>query len=102
MVKGRGHTRVASPIMPTVVSVNAAPTIHAAGRHRRERSRPSGKSKNTNASMAIAITEIQFDSQANARPAGTDPGAATRAWCAEESEKAHSPTARPAAKHSQP
>jgi hypothetical protein len=62
--------------------MNAPATNHAAGRHRRERSRPAGKSKNTNASTAIGITQIQLDSQANARPAGSEPGSATRACSA--------------------
>ena len=59
--------------------MNTPPTNHAAGSHRRERSRPVGKSRNTKASMATGITQIQLDSQATARPAGKDPGAATRA-----------------------
>ena len=37
---------------------------------------------NTNASTAIEITQIQLDSQAAARPAGSDPGSATRACSA--------------------
>jgi hypothetical protein len=50
----------------------------AAGRHRRVRSRPVGKSRNTKASMASGITQIQLDSHMAARAAGHDPGAATR------------------------
>ena len=76
---GSCQMRVACTSKITPVNVNAPPTNHAAGRHRRERSRPVGKSKNTNASIATGITQIQLDSQANARPAGKDPGSATRA-----------------------
>src|SRR5215472_16060081 len=76
---GSDHTPVACTSRTTPVKVNAPPTNHAAGRHRRERSRPVGKSMNTNASTAIEITQIQLDSQAAARPAGSDPGSATRA-----------------------
>src|SRR6266516_3597685 len=76
---GSDHTPVACTSKTTPVKVNAPPTNHPAGRHRRERSRPVGKSKNTNASTAIGTTQIQLDSQANARPAGKDPGSATRA-----------------------
>src|SRR5690348_1758276 len=71
--------RVAFTSRSTPISANAPPTNHAAGRHRRERSRPAGKSRNTNARMASGITQIQLDSQADARPAGQDPGSATRA-----------------------
>src|SRR6266516_4137357 len=76
---GSGQTPVACTSKTTPVKVNAPATNHAAGRHRRERSRPAGKSKNTNASIATGITQIQLDSQANARPAGNDPGSATSA-----------------------
>jgi hypothetical protein len=65
--------------MYTVMNVNAPPTNHAAGRHRRERSCPVGKSRNRKASMASGITQIQLASQAASWPAGQDPGAATRA-----------------------
>src|SRR6266516_118564 len=75
---GSAHAPVACTSKITPVTVNAPPTNHAAGRHRRERSRPVGKSKNTNASAAIGITQIQLDRHADVRPAGSDPGSATR------------------------
>src|SRR6266513_3057174 len=56
---GSDHTPVACTSKTTPVKVNAPPTNHPAGRHRRERSRPAGKSKNTNASTAIGITQTQ-------------------------------------------
>src|SRR6266480_2509412 len=65
---GSDHTPVACTSKTAPVKVNAPPTNHAAGRHRRERSRPAGKSKNTNASTAIGITQTQLDNQANAPP----------------------------------
>ena len=76
---GSDQKRAAFTSRSTPISANAPPTNHAAGRHRRERSCPAGKSRNTNASMASGITQIQLDSQADARPAGQDPGAATSA-----------------------
>src|SRR5690348_9834716 len=79
---GSDHVPAACTSKATPVKVNAPPTNHAAGRHRRERSRPVGKSKNTNASIAIGITQIQLDSQAAARAAGSDPGSATSACSA--------------------
>src|SRR5215467_6866728 len=78
-LKGSGQKMVACASTTRAASVNTPPTNHAAGRHRRERSRPSGKSRNTNASIASVITQTQFDNQATARPAGSDPGAATSA-----------------------
>src|SRR5215467_2870206 len=101
-MNGFPQTWVAPASMPTVASVNAAPTNQAAGRHRRERSRPSGKSKNTKASTATGITQIQLDSQANARPPGSDPGAAIRACSPYWFQKLLSPTAKPATRNSQP
>src|SRR4029077_7979358 len=79
---GSDHAPAAWTSKATLVKVNAPPTNHAAGRHRRERSRPVGNSKNTNASTATGMTQIQLDSQAAARPAGSDPGYATRACSA--------------------
>src|SRR5207247_939167 len=43
---GSAQKRVACTSKATAATVNAPPTNHAAGRHRRERSRPAGKSKN--------------------------------------------------------
>lgn len=63
----------------TPASVQAPATIQAAGRHRRQRSCPTGKSRNAKASMEMGITQVQLDSQANTRPAGKDPGTATKA-----------------------
>jgi hypothetical protein len=76
---GSAQRRLAFTSKPTVVSANVPPTNHAAGRHRRERSCPVGKSRNTKASMAMGITQIQLASHMAARPVGQDPGAATRA-----------------------
>src|ERR1700730_6250470 len=78
---GCDQLRVALTSAPTMVSANAPPTNQAAGRHRRERSCPVGKSRNTNAITVIGITQVQLASQATTRPAGQDPGAATRARC---------------------
>src|SRR5262244_584350 len=78
-LNGSGQMRAAFTSRSTSIRASAPPTNHAAGRHRRERSRPVGNSRNTNASMAIGIAQIQADSQAAARPAGQDPGSATRA-----------------------
>src|SRR6201981_2250595 len=55
-LNGSGQKRVAFTTRSTPTSANAPLTNQAAGRHRRERSRPAGKSKNTNASTASGIT----------------------------------------------
>src|SRR6266568_1258713 len=102
VLNGSDQKRVACTSKSTTVIANTPPTDHAAGRQRRERSCPVGKSKNTNASMAIGITQIQLDNQALAEPAGKDPGAATRARNPYCCEKLPSPSARPAARNSQP
>jgi hypothetical protein len=65
-----------------MTSVNAPPTNYPAGRHRRERKYPVGKSRNKKARLATWITQIQLDSHADRRPAGNDPGAATSACSA--------------------
>ena len=70
--------RLAVMSAPAVASVRAPPSNQAAGRHRRVRNRPVGKSRNTRASMESGITQIQLDSHMPARAAGHDPGAATR------------------------
>src|SRR6478609_7926013 len=67
---GSGQKRLAFTSMATVMSANAPPTNHAAGRQRGERSCPVGKSRNRKASMAMGITQIQLESQAAARAAG--------------------------------
>src|SRR5205085_1766950 len=61
-----------------------------------------GKSKNTNASTAIGSTQIQLASQAAARPAGSDPGSATRACSPYCAKKPPSPSARLPTSNSQP
>src|SRR5215472_5390795 len=80
VLNGSDQNRVAFTSSAAAASVNAPPTNHAAGRHRGERSLPSGKSTNTNASGPTATAKNHEASQANARPARTDPCAATRAW----------------------
>src|SRR4029077_14875118 len=57
-LNGRDQKRAVYTITTAEVSVNAPPTNHAAGSHCRERSRPVGKSRNTKASMAKAITQV--------------------------------------------
>jgi hypothetical protein len=99
---GSDQKRARYTLVVAETSVNAPPTNHAAGSHRRERNRPVGNSRNTKASMAKAISQIQLPSQANTWPAGKDPGAATRAYSPYCPEKALSPSARPATRNSQP
>src|SRR5580693_1628549 len=96
------HNRVAVISVDTMAMANAPPANHAAGRHRRERSCPVGKSKNKKASTATAIIQIQLDSQPNTRPAGQDPRSATSACSAYGFEKPLRPSATPAARNSQP
>src|ERR1700733_3489302 len=87
-VNGCAHNRVAVISVDTVAMANAPPANHAAGRHRRERSCPVGKSKNKKASAATAIIQIQLDSQANTGPAGRETRSATSACSAYGVEKA--------------
>src|SRR5438876_3418650 len=49
-LNGRDQKRAEYTATTAEVSVSAPPTNHAAGSHRRERSRPVGKSRNTKAS----------------------------------------------------
>ena len=96
------HSLLAAISVHSVASANAMPANLAAGRHRRERSSPVGNIKNKKPSMATAITHPQSDSQANTRPAGKDPGAATSACSAYEFEKPLRPSASPATRNRQP
>src|SRR5579872_1467469 len=73
-VNGSAHTWQARTTAAAVYSVNAAATNHAAGRHRRERSRPVGNSKRMKASAAAGIVvQAEFASHAAARAPGSDP-----------------------------
>src|SRR5580700_3186570 len=99
---GCAHDRVAAISINTVTSASAPPVNHAARRQRRDRTYPVGKSRNKNASTAVGITQVQLDSQANARPAGQDPRSATRACSAYAFEKLLRPSASPATRNSQP
>src|SRR3984893_1182786 len=88
---GFAHSRVAPAISAAVLSAKTALTNHAAGRHRRERSRPVGNSRNEKATRAREIGQIQADAHRAIGPAGTDPGAATSARCSYWSAKLPSP-----------
>jgi hypothetical protein len=85
-----------------VAAANTPPTNHAAGRHRRERSRPVGKSRNRKAAQAGGIGHVQLDSHMTARAAGQDPGATIRACSPYAVAKVLSPSAEPATRASQP
>src|SRR5271170_7006932 len=96
-VNGSAQTRQARATSAAASSVNAAATNQAAGRHRRERSRPSGNSRSMTASPAVGIVvQAQFANHAAARAAGSDPGAATSQPRAYRSQKKPRPSARPA------
>src|SRR5215471_3494084 len=99
---GSSQTRVARTSRTTAVNTYAAPTNQAAGSHRRERSRPVGKSMSRKASSAIWTTQVQLENQATSWPAGRDPGATRRACSAYGAMKAPSPSVTPAARNSQP
>ena len=101
-LNGSDQTRVARTSWASPVSVYTPATNHAAGSHRRERSRPVGNSRSRKASSATWITKIQLESQAISRPAARDPGSATRACSAYGFAKLPRPSARPAARNSQP
>src|SRR5579863_2777267 len=101
-VNGCAHERVAAISMDIAASAQAPPVNHTAGRQRRERTCPVGKSRNKKASIATAITQIQLFSQADARPAGKDPGCVTSACSAYGLEKPVRPRPSPATRNSQP
>ena len=99
---GFAHSRSAPAMSAAVLSAKTAPTNHAAGRHRPERSRPVGKSRNKKATRAREIDQIHVDTQRANGPAGQDPGAATSACCQYRSAKVRNPSVRLAASASQP
>jgi hypothetical protein len=99
---GSAHRREARATWAAAYSVHTAATNHAAGRHRRERSRPSGNSRSVNASAAGGIAQAQFRNHAAARAAGSDPGAATSPRCPYRSQKKPRPSTRPAPSKIQP
>src|SRR5271154_1001871 len=101
-VNGSAHTWQARTTMAAASSVNTVATNHAAGRHRREYSRPVGNSRSMNANPVIGITETQFTNHAAARAAGSDPGAATSPLRPYRSQKKPRPSTRPAPRKIQP
>ena len=102
-VNGSAQTWQARATPAAAYSVNAAATNHAAGRHRRERSRPSGNSRNMKANPAAGIVvQAEFANQAAARAAGSDPGAATSPPRPYLSQKKPRPSTRPAPRKIQP
>src|SRR5690348_1669725 len=68
---------ITSAVIPT--RMKHPPTNQAAGRHRADRRCPVGNRRNRKLSEAKGITQSQLESQRSARPAGSDPGTATRA-----------------------
>ena len=102
-VNGSVQTWQARATSAAASSVNAAATNHAAGRHRREYSRPSGNSRSMKASPAAGIVvQAQFANHAATRAAGSDPGAATSPPRPYRSQKKPRPTTRPAPRKIQP
>src|SRR5262245_40618570 len=97
---GSDQLRVADAIANAVATAYAPAMSQAAGRHRGEGSRPVGNSNKKNANAGSVTSQIHTESQANARPAGNDPGAATRACSPYWALKLSSP--RFAARVSQP
>src|ERR1700678_2852505 len=76
-VNGSAQTRQARATSAAAYNVNAAATNHAAGRHRRERRRPSGNSRSMKANPAAGIVvQAEFANHAAARVPGSDPEAA--------------------------
>ena len=79
LANGRAYSRVAPAIAATRTRVKTDATNHAAGRQRRDRSRPAGNSRNTNATAAVGMTQMELATHMAASPPGSDPGAAARA-----------------------
>src|ERR1700683_3168297 len=102
-VNGSAQTWRARTTSAAVYSVNAAATNHAAGRHRRELSRPAGNSRSMKASPAAGIVvKAEFANHAAARAPGSDPGAATSPPRPYRSQKKPRPSTRPAPRKIQP
>src|SRR5580704_10943818 len=102
-VNGSAQTWQARATSAAAYSVNAAATNHAAGRHRREYSRPSGNSRSMKANPAAGIVvQAEFANHAAARAAGSDPGAATSPPRPYRSQKKPRPATRPAPRKIQP
>src|SRR5580704_971387 len=102
-VNGSAQTCQARATSAAVYSVNAAATNHAAGRHRREYSRPSGNSRSMKVSPAAGIVvRAEFANHAAARAAGSDPGAATSPPRPYRSQKKPRPSTRPVPRKIQP
>ena len=77
-------------------------TNHAAGRHRREYSRPVGKSRSMKVSAASGITATQFTNHAAAKAPGSGPEAAASPPREYRSQKKATPSTRPAPRVIQP
>ena len=73
VLNGCDHVAVAKTSEPKVRNARSPPASHPMGRQRVERRCPSGKSRNRNSSMQSAMGQVQFDTQAAIRPAGSDP-----------------------------
>ncbi|MGH2651432.1 MAG: hypothetical protein ACRDHK_09520 [Actinomycetota bacterium] len=76
---GRAQFVVATTRALAVSRTSTVPQNHATGRHRPAGSRPVGNRRRRKGSREMGIVHIQLESQANARPAGNEPGSATRA-----------------------
>src|SRR5215831_21411270 len=69
-LSGCDQKREAFSISMATISADTPAVNQATGSHRRERSRPVGKIKNTKGSTALGTTHIHFANHANALPAG--------------------------------
>src|SRR5207247_5144870 len=76
---GRDQFVVASTKAVAVSRTSTAPQHQATGRQLGAGSRPVGNRRNRKGSREMGMVHIQLESQANARPAGNEPGCATRA-----------------------
>src|SRR5439155_21994455 len=66
-------------IAPRPITVMKIPMAQATGRHRLEESDPVGNKSSRNIRRVTGMVQIQFETQARARPAGREPGSAFRA-----------------------
>jgi hypothetical protein len=69
-------------IADTTSTPRIDPYNHPSGRHRRDGRCPVGNRRKRNGRSDVGIVQTQAPSQAKKRPAGSDPGAARRAWTA--------------------
>ena len=87
---------------PSATAPSDRAASHATGRHRRDGSRPVGKTRRRKAPMPITTTGRRSASHAAQAPPGSDPGVFRSAYAAYSCARSASSAASPAVKKSHP